>query len=194
MIFDLFFIVTICIFATLGYKKGMLYSLFSIFGITLSLFLAYLISPIVISSVCKLLNGKNLMNAELDNLPCVNGNILSFAKYVISANGLDLRSISLYTLIVMLSYSLVLIAIKFVVSKLIRLCFYGCCKNIPFAKYDRFFGVFCGTAKGLIFVFLLSIVVIIAKSISLFDNNVMALIDNSSLIGFSYNIFNCMIM
>ena len=193
MVFDLTFIIIICWFAIIGYRKGMLYSLFSIFGITLALFLSYLVSPVIINMVCKLLNSGNNIDIELDSLLHSNINILTFANYVLSAKNFNMYSISLYALIIMASYFFVLLIIKSILGNVARICYYGCSKKITFAKCDRFLGVFCGTIKGLIFVFMLSIVVIIAKTINIFDNNVIMQISNSSLIDFSYCIFNFMI-
>ena len=122
MVFDLTFIIIICWFAIIGYRKGMLYSLFSIFGITLALFLSYLVSPVIINMVCKLLNSGNNIDIELDSLLHSNINILTFANYVLSAKNLNMYSISLYALIIMASYFFVLLIIKYILGNVARIC------------------------------------------------------------------------
>lgn len=193
MIFDIIFIVIICIFAIVGYRKGMLYSLFSIFGITLSLYLSYILSPTIINLICRLLNSNNSINCELDKVLQDNSNIISFANFILRSNNNDMRSISLYTLIIVLSYLVVLLLLKYIIGKLIKNIYNCFCNKIVFARCDSFLGVLCGTTKGLIFIFLFSIIIIIANSINIFDAGVLMQIKSSSLIDFSYNVFKHLI-
>lgn len=193
MIFDIIFIVIICIFAVVGYRKGMLYSLFSIFGITLSLYLSYILSPTIINLICRLLNSNNSINCELDKVLQDNSNIISFANFILRSNNNDMRSISLYTLIIVLSYLVVLLLLKYIIGKLIKNIYNCFCNKIVFARCDSFLGVLCGTTKGLIFIFLFSIIIIIANSINIFDAGVLMQIKSSSLIDFSYNVFKHLI-
>lgn len=193
MIFDIIFIVIICIFAIVGYRKGMLYSLFSIFGITLSLYLSYILSPTIINLICRLLNSNNSINCELDKVLQDNSNIISFANFILRSNNNDMRSISLYTLIIVLSYLVVLLLLKYIIGRLIKNIYNYFCNKIVFARCDSFLGVLCGTTKGLIFIFLFSIIIIIANSINLFDADVLMQIKSSSLIDFSYNVFKHLI-
>lgn len=193
MIFDIIFIVIICIFAIVGYRKGMLYSLFSIFGITLSLYLSYILSPTIINLICRLLNSNNSINCELDNVLQDNSNIISFANFILRSNNNDMRSISLYTLIIVLSYLVVLLLLKYIIGRLIKNIYNCFCNKIVFARCDSFLGVLCGTTKGLIFIFLFSIIIIIANSINIFDAGVLMQIKSSSLIDFSYNVFKHLI-
>lgn len=193
MIFDIIFIVIICIFAIVGYRKGMLYSLFSIFGITLSLYLSYILSPTIINLICRLLNSNNSINCELDKVLQDNSNIISFANFILRSNNNDMRSISLYTLIIVLSYLVVLLLLKYIIGRLIKNIYNCFCNKIVFARCDSFLGVLCGTTKGLIFIFLFSIIIIIANSINIFDAGVLMQIKSSSLIDFSYNIFKHLI-
>lgn len=193
MIFDIIFIVIICIFAIVGYRKGMLYSLFSIFGITLSLYLSYILSPTIINLICRLLNSNNSINCELDKVLQDNSNIISFANFILRSNNNDMRSISLYTLIIVLSYLVVLLLLKYIIGRLIKNIYNCFCNKIVFARCDSFLGVLCGTTKGLIFIFLFSIIIIIANSINLFDADVLMQIKSSSLIDFSYNVFKHLI-
>lgn len=193
MIFDIIFIVIICIFAIVGYRKGMLYSLFSIFGITLSLYLSYILSPTIINLICRLLNSNNSINCELDKVLKDNSNIISFANFILRSNNNDMRSISLYTLIIVLSYLVVLLLLKYIIGRLIKNIYNCFCNKIVFARCDSFLGVLCGTTKGLIFIFLFSIIIIIANSINIFDAGVLMQIKSSSLIDFSYNVFKHLI-
>lgn len=193
MIFDIIFIVIICIFAIVGYRKGMLYSLFSIFGITLSLYLSYVLSPTIINLICRLLNSNNSINCELDKVLQDNSNIISFANFILRSNNNDMRSISLYTLIIVLSYLVVLLLLKYIIGRLIKNIYNCFCNKIVFARCDSFLGVLCGTTKGLIFIFLFSIIIIIANSINIFDAGVLMQIKSSSLIDFSYNVFKHLI-
>lgn len=193
MIFDIIFIVIICIFAIVGYRKGMLYSLFSIFGITLSLYLSYILSPTIINLICRLLNSNNSINCELDKVLQDNSNIISFANFILRSNNNDMRSISLYTLIIVLSYLVVLLLLKYIIGRLIKNIYNCFCNKIVFARCDSFLGVLCGTTKGLIFIFLFSIIIIIANSINIFDAGVLMQIKSSSLIDFSYNVFKHLI-
>lgn len=193
MIFDIIFIVIICIFAIVGYRKGMLYSLFSIFGITLSLYLSYILSPTIINLICRLLNSNNSINCELDKVLQDNSNIISFANFILKSNNNDMRSISLYTLIIVLSYLVVLLLLKYIIGRLIKNIYNCFCNKIVFARCDSFLGVLCGTTKGLIFIFLFSIIIIIANSINIFDAGVLMQIKSSSLIDFSYNVFKHLI-
>lgn len=193
MIFDIIFIEIICIFAVVGYRKGMLYSLFSIFGITLSLYLSYILSPTIINLICRLLNSNNSINCELDKVLQDNSNIISFANFILRSNNNDMRSISLYTLIIVLSYLVVLLLLKYIIGKLIKNIYNCFCNKIVFARCDSFLGVLCGTTKGLIFIFLFSIIIIIANSINIFDAGVLMQIKSSSLIDFSYNVFKHLI-
>ncbi len=193
MIFDIILIVIICIFAIVGYRKGMLYSLFSIFGITLSLYLSYILSPTIINLICRLLNSNNSINCELDKVLQDNSNIISFANFILRSNNNDMRSISLYTLIIVLSYLVVLLLLKYIIGRLIKNIYNCFCNKIVFARCDSFLGVLCGTTKGLIFIFLFSIIIIIANSINIFDAGVLMQIKSSSLIDFSYNVFKHLI-
>lgn len=193
MIFDIIFIVIICIFAIVGYRKGMLHSLFSIFGITLSLYLSYKLSPTIINLICRLLNSNNSTNCELDKVLQDNSNIISFADFILKSNNIDMHSISLYTLIIVLSYLVVLLLLKYIIGRLIKNIYDCFCNKIIFARCDSFLGVLCGTTKGLIFIFLFSIIIIIANSINIFDASVLMQIKSSSLIDFSYNVFKHLI-
>lgn len=193
MIFDIIFIVIICIFAIVGYRKGMLHSLFSIFGITLSLYLSYILSPTTINLICRLLNSNNAINCELDKVLQDNSNIISFADFILKSNNIDMHSISLYTLIIVLSYLVVLLLLKYIIGRLIKNIYDCFCNKIIFARCDSFLGVLCGTTKGLIFIFLFSIIIIIANSINIFDASVLMQIKSSSLIDFSYNVFKHLI-
>ena len=193
MIFDIIFIVIICIFAIVGYRKGMLYSLFSIFSITLSLYLSYILSPTIINLICRLLNSNNSIKCELDKVLQDNSNIISFADFILKSNNIDMHSISLYTLIIVLSYLVVLLLLKYIIGRLIKYLYNCFCNKITFAKCDSFLGVLCGTTKGLIFMFLFSIIIIIANSINIFDAGVLMQIKSSSLIDFSYIVFKHLI-
>lgn len=193
MVFDIIFIVIICIFAIVGYRKGMLHSLFSIFGITLSLYLSYILSPTIINLICRLLNSNNSINCELDKVLQDNSNIISFADFILKSNNIDMHSISLYTLIIVLSYLVVLLLLKYIIGRLIKNIYNCFCNKIIFARCDSFLGVLCGTTKGLIFIFLFSIIIIIANSINIFDAGVLMQIKSSSLIDFSYNVFKHLI-
>lgn len=171
----------------------MLYSLFSIFGITLSLYLSYILSPTIINLICRLLNSNNSINCELDKVLQDNSNIISFANFILRSNNNDMRSISLYTLIIVFSYLLVLLLLKYIIGRLIKNIYNCFCNKIVFARCDSFLGVLCGTTKGLIFIFLFSIIIIIANSINIFDAGVLMQIKSSSLIDFSYNVFKHLI-
>ena len=184
---DLTIILVLCICSAVGFKKGMLESIFSIIIFFASLYLTYLIHPYLSNLIVNLLKLDNLDISLVQNSNALssfvesNNSLLLFIK-----NILHIDESSLLKNILSFGCNIIgFIILSIVVTKLLRFC----AKKISSAvkkmailgSFDRMCGVLFGFVKGLIMISILCFVISGLNDFDLLSSFFSVQISNSSL-------------
>ena len=191
MYIDIVLICLIIVFSIIGFKRGMMFSLFSLFSVIISLYLSFLITPTVSELLNKIINIENIKPNWLntDNLiDAIKGNnslsiIMKFLTKNVNYESVSITKIIFDTIIFIVLgfiFRLILRPIIKNISKLIK-------KTIIIGAYDRLFGSILGFCKGILFLSCISFLIIAIYNLGFFDSNISFQIDSSTLIWFLSN-------
>ena len=192
MIIDFVFIIFICLFSIYGYKKGMLFSLFSLFAMTSSILLIYIITPIVVEFLSHIINFEKL-GEFLTGIGIKNDSATSkLYKMTVFLLHFDVQNsvvLSVYLLITMICYVILYLFIKPKVKRLYGSIYNKTKNKFECIRLDNFLGVLMGLARGYIFIFFVSVYLGIFADMSLFADSVRTQFTNSVFVQFFNSAF-----
>jgi hypothetical protein len=193
MIIDLIFIILICLFAIYGYKKGMVFSLFSLFAVTSTILLVYIFVPIVIELLSRVINFEKL--GELLTRIGINGDnaVSKLYKLTVLLFHFDIQNsivLSVYLLTTMICYIILYILIKPKVKVLYKSIYNKTKNKLEYNRLDNLFGVFMGLIRGYVFIFFIAVYLNILCDMSIFADSIKVQLASSSYIQFFNDIFS----
>lgn len=199
MIADIVIIAILCAFSVIGYKKGMLASLLSIFNFILSIYITYLIMPYVSNLIKSIIPLQNIsaswINTENLSTFMQNHSKLSILVRFLLHSGDNfivdnILSVIINGVLFVLTSIIIRILLKSFALRLSNLL-----KSFfVFGTFDRMCGLLFGFAKGLLIACLLCFVVVSIAELNLFSQNIIYQISTSSLINVFANNTNQIIV
>ena len=189
MVIDIVIILLLCIFSAIGFKKGMLVSLFSIFSFIASIYLTYLILPLFTETLISILDINTLANESIANDNQIinfflnnQSKLILIIKYLLHIDGSVLNISSIQLIINIISFILLSIIIKYLLKITLKKIALGLKSFFIIGTLDRMCGLCFGFIKGVIIVCILCFVLTSLVEFKDFNNIIGTQVENSVLI------------
>lgn len=188
MIFDLIIIILLCLSAVLGFKKGMLVSLFSILCFILSIYLTYILLPHVTNIVGNIIPVQKITTAIVNDSKIFssiinsNSKLLVVVRYLLHLNDNYLYANICDVLINVICFILLSFLVKFMLKLVFKKLSIALKGFFILGTIDRLCGLGFGFVKGLIFACVISFIITSIVDMNLFSTDLYNIVQDSSLI------------
>lgn len=193
VIIDISFIMFLCLFSAIGYKKGMLISLFSILCFIFSIYLTYLLLPYFVELLNYIFNINKKVGSFVSEIPILKQFIKSdsklflFIKYLLHIDANSLNDTITMFIINIISFIVLAIVLKFILKLLAKKISIHLKDFFIVGTFDRFCGLFFGFLKGVILICIISFVITSLMEFNGFDLILKDQVENSALLSFFNN-------
>ena len=188
MIIDIIIISLLCIFSAIGFKKGMLISLFSILCFILSIYFTYLLLPYFVdllnvmfkidSKIGSLVKDVSLLNNFVNS----DSKLLLMIKFFLHINEQTLYQTVTHFIVNIISFIVLAIIIKGILSILAKKLSISLKNFFILGSFDRFCGLCFGFLKGVMIVCVLCFVIISLMEFEGFKQILQEQVNSSALI------------
>ena len=188
MIIDIVIISLLCIFSAIGFKKGMLISLFSILCFILSIYFTYLLLPYFVDLLNLLFKIDNQIGSYVKDIPILNSfvnsnsKLLLMIKYFLHINENTLYDTLTHFIVNVVSFMVLAVIIKYLLKIIANKLSINLKKFFVLGTFDRFCGLFFGFLKGVMVVCVLCFVIISLMEFQGFEQILSEQVSDSSLV------------
>ena len=198
MILDIVLILVLCLFSSIGYKKGMLLTLFSIFTFMIALYLSYLFVPIVSNIINSLIPLNNLSSSwinedKLAHFMSQNSKFAIIIKVLLHSGNNAVSNNVVEIIVNAVLFILLGLMFRHILKKIVNIFADGLKRFFIVGTFDKMCGLFFGFLKGMLVACLICFVMLSISELNLFDDVINSQIDTSTLVTFFCNGSNYLI-
>lgn len=165
MIIDLVIIVLLCLYSAIGFKKGMLISLFSIVSFILSIYITYLLLPAFINLLSNALPVKDIAgdiaqsNQILNTFLNSDSKLCVFIRFLLHIDGTTITNTIAEFIISVVAFVVLSFIIKIIIKNILKFIANQLKRFFIIGTFDRLCGVCFGFLKGVLFVCILCFII-----------------------------------
>lgn len=192
VVIDIVIISLLCIFSAIGFKKGMLISLFSILCFVLSIYFTYLLLPYFVDLLNLLFKIDSKVGSLVKDITILNNfvnsdsKLLLMIKFFLHINEQTLYQTVTHFIINIVSFVVLAIIIKGMLKAFAKKLSTYLKNFFILGSFDRFCGLCFGFLKGVMIVCVMCFVIISLMEFEGFEQILYEQVNSSSLI----NVFN----
>ena len=192
MVLDILVILTLCVFSLIGYKKGMLVTLFSIVTFILAIYLSYLLVPVVYNLINSIIPLQNLslgwINKDvLANFMNQNSKFAIIIKFLLHSGNNSIASNIIEIVFNALLFILLSILLRHFIKAIMNKIANMLKGFFIVGTFDRMCGLLFGFLKGMLLSCIICFVVLSVYDLNLFNGIINNQINTSTLVSFFAN-------